>query len=72
MHKYSREVVLDCGLDKSLREVAGTFTALYEAITDQAVAERLRVWSVGASAAPAEAYAVCDGHAACGVTLCGH
>jgi hypothetical protein len=29
-------------LDKSLREVAGTFTALYESITDQAVAERLR------------------------------
>jgi hypothetical protein len=29
-------------LDKSLRAVAGTFTALYEAITDQAVAERLR------------------------------
>jgi hypothetical protein len=29
-------------LDKSLREVAGTFTALYESVTDQAVAERLR------------------------------
>jgi hypothetical protein len=29
-------------LDKSLREVAGTFTALYASITDQAVAERLR------------------------------
>jgi hypothetical protein len=29
-------------LDKSLREVAGTFTALYESMTDQAVAERLR------------------------------
>jgi hypothetical protein len=29
-------------LDKSLREVAGTFTALYESITDQSVAERLR------------------------------
>jgi DDE family transposase len=37
-----RVVFLYCGLDKSLREVAGTFTALYEAITDQAVAERLR------------------------------
>src|SRR5215217_1991919 len=35
-------VFLYCGLDKSLREVAGTFTALYESITDQAVAERLR------------------------------
>src|SRR6516225_6597965 len=37
-----RMVCLYCGLDKSLREVAGTFTALYESITDQAVAERLR------------------------------
>src|SRR2546425_8513124 len=37
-----RVVFFYCGLDKSLREVAGTFTALYEAITDQAVAERLR------------------------------
>src|SRR5215813_14919558 len=35
-------VFLYCGLDKSLRAVAGTLTALYEAITDQAVAERLR------------------------------
>ena len=37
-----RVVFLYCGLDKSLREVAGTFTALYASITDQAVAERLR------------------------------
>jgi Transposase DDE domain len=37
-----RVVFLYCGLDKSLREVAGTLTALYEAITDQSVAERLR------------------------------
>lgn len=37
-----RLVFLYCGLDKPLREVAGTFTALYESITDQAVAERLR------------------------------
>jgi len=37
-----RVVLLYCGLDKPLREVAGTFTALYEAITDQSVAERLR------------------------------
>src|SRR5215468_6841598 len=37
-----RMVFLYCGLDKPLREVAGTLTALYEAITDQAVAERLR------------------------------
>ena len=37
-----RVVFLYCGLDKSLREGAGTFTVLYEAITDQSVAERLR------------------------------
>src|SRR5262247_2304644 len=37
-----RVIFLYCGLDKSLREVAGTFTALYESITDQSVAERLR------------------------------
>jgi len=37
-----RLVVLSCGLDQSLREVAGTLTMLYESITDQAVAERLR------------------------------
>lgn len=37
-----RLVLLYCGLDKPLREVAGTFTVLYESITDQSVAERLR------------------------------
>jgi Transposase DDE domain len=37
-----RVVFLYCGLDKPLREVAGTFTVLYESITDQSVAERLR------------------------------
>ena len=37
-----RVVFFYCGLDKSLREVAGTLTALYETITDQAVAERWR------------------------------
>src|SRR5436309_8737361 len=37
-----RVVFLYYGLDKPLREVAGTFTALYESITDQSVAERLR------------------------------
>src|SRR5215471_19963199 len=37
-----RMVFLYCGLDKPLREVAGTFTVLYESITDQSVAERLR------------------------------
>jgi hypothetical protein len=37
-----RLVLLYCGLDKSLRTVAGVFTALYEPITDQSIAERLR------------------------------
>src|SRR6266853_6238583 len=37
-----RVVCLYCGLDKPLREVAGTCTALYESITDQSVAERLQ------------------------------
>jgi len=37
-----RLVLLYCGLDKSLRAVAGVFTALYEPITDQSIAERLR------------------------------
>ena len=37
-----RLVLLYCGLDKPLREVAGTFTVLYESITDQSVAERLQ------------------------------
>jgi len=37
-----RVVLLYCGVDKALRAVAGTLTALYEPITDQAVAERLR------------------------------
>jgi hypothetical protein len=37
-----RVVFFYCGLDKPVREVAGTFTVLYESITDQAVAERLR------------------------------
>src|SRR5499426_147766 len=40
-----RVVFLYCGLDKPLREVAGTFTVLYESITDQSVAERLRACS---------------------------
>jgi len=37
-----RVVFLYGGLDKPWREVAGTFTALYESITDQSVAEPLR------------------------------
>jgi len=37
-----RLVFLYCGLDQSLREVADTFTMLYESITDQSVAERIR------------------------------
>lgn len=36
-----RLVLLYCGLDQSLREVAGHFTWLVERITDSAVAERL-------------------------------
>jgi len=36
-----RLVLLYCGLDKSLREVAGEFTLLVERITESAVAERL-------------------------------
>jgi hypothetical protein len=39
-----RVVLLYCGVDKTLRAVAGTFTALYEPLTDQAVAERLQAW----------------------------
>src|SRR2546428_8861147 len=42
-----RVVFLYCGLDKPLREVAGIFTALYESITDQSVAERLRACRPG-------------------------
>jgi hypothetical protein len=67
-----RVVFLYCGLDKSLREVAGTFTALYASITDPAVAERLRAcgpW--GTSTAPAD---VPHGHRrvpASGAALCG-
>ena len=37
-----RLVLLYGGLDKPLREVAGTFAVLYEPLTDQSVAERLR------------------------------
>jgi hypothetical protein len=37
-----RVVFFSCGVDTSLREVAGTLTALDEAITDQAGAERIR------------------------------
>jgi hypothetical protein len=36
-----RVVLLYCGLDKSLREVAGHRTLLMERITDSSVAERL-------------------------------
>ena len=38
------------GLDTSLREVAGPLTALYETITDHAVAERLRACGPGVQA----------------------
>src|SRR5256712_5068189 len=37
-----RVVFLYCGVDKPLHEVARAFTALYEFVTDQSVAERLR------------------------------
>src|SRR5215470_304384 len=66
-----RVVLLYCGLDKSLREVAGTFTALYAPITDQAVAERLRLWALGQSRAPQDAVTSDDGVAP-GPALCGH
>lgn len=36
-----RAVLLYCGLDQSLREVAGTMTLLVQRLTDSAVAERL-------------------------------
>jgi hypothetical protein len=39
--QWLRLVLLYCGLDKSLREVAWSYTLLGEAITDSAVAERL-------------------------------
>jgi hypothetical protein len=37
-----RVVLLSCGVEKAVREVAGTLTALSEPMTDQAVAARLR------------------------------
>jgi hypothetical protein len=37
-----RLVLLYCGLDKSVRTVAGVLTELYEPLTDQSVAERWR------------------------------
>jgi hypothetical protein len=39
-----RLVFFYCGLDKPWREVAGTFTALDESMTAQAVAERWRAY----------------------------
>jgi hypothetical protein len=36
-----RVVFLYCGVDKSLRETAATFTLLYESIPDASIAERL-------------------------------
>ena len=36
-----RVVFLYCGVDKSRRETAATFTLLYESITDSSIAERL-------------------------------
>jgi DDE family transposase len=40
-HQLLRVVLLYCGLDQSLREVAGTFTLLSERLTDEAIAQRL-------------------------------
>jgi hypothetical protein len=40
-HQLLRVVLLDGGLDQSLREVAGTFTLLSERLTDAAIAQRL-------------------------------
>ena len=40
-HQRLRVVLLYCGLDQSLREVAGTFTLLSERLTDEAIAPRL-------------------------------
>src|SRR4029450_11344918 len=45
-----RVVFFYWGLDKPLREVAGTFTALYESMTDQAIAQRLRACGPGGRA----------------------
>jgi hypothetical protein len=39
-----RVVRLYCGLDQSLREVAGTMTLLVQRLTDSAIAERLAAW----------------------------
>lgn len=39
-HQLLRAVLLYCGLDQSLREVAGTLTLLDESITDEAVRKR--------------------------------
>src|SRR5262252_987570 len=39
-----RAVLLYCGLDQSLREVAGTMTLLVQRLTDSAIAERLAAW----------------------------
>src|SRR5712692_2556956 len=36
-----RAVLLYCGLDQSLREVAGTMTLLVQRLTDSSIAERL-------------------------------
>jgi hypothetical protein len=40
-HQLLRAVLLYCGLDQSLRDVAGTFTLLGAPLTDTAIAQRL-------------------------------
>ena len=45
-----RVVCLSCGWDNPVREVAGTCTALYESLTDHAVAARWRAGGPGVQA----------------------
>src|SRR5215475_9902367 len=55
-----RVVFLYCGLDKSLREVAGTFTVLYESMTDQAVLRRMLPLSAVDTLPPGRRFVVID------------
>ena len=68
-----RVVLRYCGLDKSLREVAGHVTLLVERITDTAVAERLSRLSVlGAGLARPHAAAPQSGRAVGAAPVSGH
>src|SRR5215475_6305484 len=55
-----RVVFLYCGLDKSLREVAGTFTVLYESMTDQAMVRRMLPLSAVDTLPPGRRFVVID------------